>query len=459
MSTITLYHRIPKEGIQGAIYVKHTHSGSSYVLSTHVRLHRGQIDLETGRISPAVENAAVEEGNIRRVEGYMHQAVKALLDRGIEPSKEAMGRAYAEVVKMETERLPRLQYLNHHSRLRELDRLRAAEQQLVEQLAAKRQEIQALEIKLGTWKGMLLSDYFERFKEDTKSTLSKRSHALIESGIRNAINFRPGIRIDQLDKKFLKELQDHLVEKARLNITVRGVIIKLRKVLYHFEEEFPLTCASARQHKLLPKVKNDNLVYLSPEELEHLQELQLERDRHRKVRDLFCFMCATGLRYSDAIRVTKSHVVAVKRRHQGKLKTVQELHITTQKKKKLVKVPLSDKALSLLKTNDYCFPAYHSASFNRSIKEVCAKIPELQYHMEITNWSGAKANTTSHRKCDLIAAHAARRTFINLCLAADVSLASIRAWVGHSDLETTLTSYTDADAVAFDQMQKMKVVA
>jgi integrase len=246
------------------------------------------------------------------------------------------------------------------------------------------------------------------------------------------------------------------LRKKRRNLSIRDVITKVRKVLYHFEEEFPDTCASARRHKQLPKIKNENLIYLTPRELEALQQLELGAERERKVRDLFCFMAWTGLRYSDAMRVTKSHVRNVKRPVGDTEQIVPELHITTRKTTKLVMIPLQEEPLDLLKRNSYTFPDYKSAAFNRDIKRICAKLPELDYEMEITDYSGAHVQTAPHLKYNLISAHAARRTFVNLCLANGVSLETVRKLAGHSALEITLNSYTDADSRAYEQMTKIK---
>src|SRR5690606_4863450 len=124
-------------------------------------------------------------------------------------------------------------------------------------------------------------------------------------------------------------------------------------------------------------------VYLNKEELEQLEGTSFKNTTHQKTRDVFVFACYTGLSYADIKTLTSSHIV---RGING------EYWIYTRREKSntSVKVPLLDKALSIIKKYDenqdsssnlLLLPVYSNQKMNKYLKEV---MQECKIHKKIT---------------------------------------------------------------------------
>jgi len=136
-----------------------------------------------------------------------------------------------------------------------------------------------------------------------------------------------------------------------------------------------------------------------------LYNFEFNNLKHQKVRDIFCFGCLTGLRYSDLQQLKKEHI-------QGD-------HIlkTTQKVKEPVKIPLVDLSRQIIDSYNeqpiYVLPGLSNQKFNEYLKEVC-KIAQIDTPITIDTFRGNKFTQATKRKYEVITAHVARKKFITL---------------------------------------------
>ena len=104
------------------------------------------------------------------------------------------------------------------------------------------------------------------------------------------------------------------------------------------------------------------------DELLHLYNYEFEFSRHRKARDLYCFICFTGLRYSDIRQLKHEHI-----KDRSILKRI-------QKTQRIETIPLNDFALEILQRHKElqlnCLPHISQQKANKYIKEAC-KIAEI----------------------------------------------------------------------------------
>lgn len=145
--------------------------------------------------------------------------------------------------------------------------------------------------------------------------------------------------------------------------------------------------------------------------------------RLERVRDLFVFGCATGMRYSNYSKVTQSDIY--------------NDHINVRDKKntdKLLKIPLNSFSKAILEKYQYKLPILANQKFNDYIKEVFDK---LGYHQEIKKTSkiGNQVIEDISPLFKRISSHTARRSFITIMKNKKIPDKVIMSYTGHKSLE------------------------
>ena len=154
-----------------------------------------------------------------------------------------------------------------------------------------------------------------------------------------------------------------------------------------------------RAHKISKKI------HLSFNELMPLYSFDFEVGYQKRVRDLFCFGCFTGLRYKDLNSLTREQVIDIEGQR--------VIRLVDHKTRSHLIVPLNEYALSILQRYDYQLPHYSNQVFNRYIKEVCEKAG-IDTAVEKVAFVGTQRINKVLKKSELVTCHTARRTFITL---------------------------------------------
>lgn len=145
--------------------------------------------------------------------------------------------------------------------------------------------------------------------------------------------------------------------------------------------------------------------------------------RLERVRDLFVFGCATGMRYSNFSLITKSDI------YNG------HIHVRDKKNTdKLLTIPLNDFSRSILEKYDFKLPLLANQKFNDYIKEV---FEEIGYNQEIKKSSkiGNKVIEKIVPLYQRISSHTARRSFITIMKNKKIPDKVIMSYTGHRSLE------------------------
>lgn len=177
------------------------------------------------------------------------------------------------------------------------------------------------------------------------------------------------------------------------------------------------------------KVKKENheVITLTSEEFERLYNIDLATNKKLdQVRDVFCFSCATGLRYSDLDQLDRVHI------------TNEEIKLVVTKTSKLLTIPLnpySRAILSKYKSALRPLPVISNQKMNNYIKDLC-KLAEINEPVEIVRFRGSKRETNTYPKHELITVHTGRKTFATLSLEKGMSAEETMAITGHEDYKS-----------------------
>ena len=173
------------------------------------------------------------------------------------------------------------------------------------------------------------------------------------------------------------------------------------------------------------------IIYLEPEEFKSLLYNYSLTNKLEKARDIFCFACLTGLRYSDLSRLRKEHL--------------QNDHIVLieQKNNKSLKIPIIPPARKIIDKYAYLtvqlIPMISIQRLNEYIKEAC-RLSEITTPLVINRYYGNRKEESVLPKHKLITIHAARKTFITLSFIYGMNTKTVKSITGHKK-DSTFDKY------------------
>ncbi|KAA9340146.1 site-specific integrase [Adhaeribacter soli] len=194
--------------------------------------------------------------------------------------------------------------------------------------------------------------------------------------------------------------------------------------------------------------KEKEIYTLTKEELMKLYKYEFEHTRHSQVRDVFCFACFTGLRFSDvenlrweAIKKDQIKVLPVKTRHRDS---------------KPIMIPLNSFAQEILKRykgKDRPLPVISSQKSNKYLKEV-GQILEFKEPVKVLKHKGSSTTEEYVPKHEVLTFHVARKTFITTSLILGMPERVVREFSGHKS-EKDFAKYVKlADTFKEQQMHQ-----
>jgi integrase len=286
----------------------------------------------------------------------------------------------------------------------------------------------------------LLFDYIDKYIIDHKETREAGSLSVYRS-VKNHLNAyqdatRHKVTFEGIDKAFFTKFQDFLITRTKTdkagnkslmlnNTTIAKALSTLKTFLnYAIDEGIEVNL----NYKAF-KIKSEKLevIALEQPELDSLIELDLSNNKRlEKVRDIFLFACATGLRFSD--------VQQLKREHLDK----EFINLVIKKTKTGLTIPLNTISANILdkyQSLNKPLPAISNQKVNEYIKEVC-EMAGINKQIEIVRFHGKKKVTNTYPKYELISFHNARKTFVTLSLEKGMSAEEVMTISGHEDYKS-----------------------
>ena len=188
---------------------------------------------------------------------------------------------------------------------------------------------------------------------------------------------------------------------------------------------------SLTHRKFSAPEREKEIIYLSQDELFKLFKHKFKSEKLAHARDLFCFMCFTGLRVSDLRDLKREHIKN------------DEINKTIVKTQKIERIPLNRFAKEILhkyeKDAVSLFPVISSQKLNNYIKECCSEI-EMKDMVSVQQYVGGKVTTLTKPKYEFITNHVARKTFVTLSFIFGMDTKTIKSITGHKK-DSTFNKY------------------
>ena len=300
----------------------------------------------------------------------------------------------------------------------------------------------------------IFDEYLEAKGNDVSPLTIKKYNTLKKS----LKEFMPSITFDKIDLNFydkyvvyLRSKQPTGRQKSRneneqiglLNDTTAKYIENLKNFI-KWSYEHDKTTNRIFEHsgfKAERKQKND-IVTINKDELKQLYEYDLSNNKRlEKTRDVFCFGCFTGQRWSDIERFNKNSII-------GNTWTFE-----SYKTKQSITVPFvgyCSPALDIIKKYDYQLPIISPQKFNEYLKEV-GELVGLERPVKIKRYIGKREIVISEPLFKFLSSHTARRTAVSILLnVEEMPIHKVRQITGHTSLKT-LDKYIDKDSKALEE--------
>lgn len=269
-------------------------------------------------------------------------------------------------------------------------------------------------------------EFIDTYIERNKASRAKRSLCVYNQLKNHLQDFQTWsdikVTFDRIGLSFFEEFQNYLIEhKASLNnITIAKQLSTLKTLLGYARKHGIEMNQSFRDFTI--KRQKLEVITLSEGEYRALKQADLKGvSRHEKARDIFIFLCATSMRYSDYDQFKRDHVKG------------QTIQLTMKKGSKQWEIPLNPDSISILeKYKDLAepLPKISNPKLSKYIKEIC-EIAKINEPIEIVRYKGAEPIREVFPKHQLVSAHTGRKTFCTLSLERGASVETVMKWSGH----------------------------
>lgn len=301
--------------------------------------------------------------------------------------------------------------------------------------------------------------YFDKFTEAegydkswTKATYTKFSSLRL-----HLTGWRSNLSLSTFSKEdFADFVKSYLIKKKKmLNPSIDKNIGFLRWFLRWAAANGYYNGLAHQQYRpRLPGLDCKEVIYLEWEELQYFLNFKFSGSNpsFAPVRDVFCFCCFTGLRYSDVAKLRRSdlHLTA----------NPPYMVVITKKTNDRLHIELNKYALSILdKYKDIRFPrglalpVVANATMNEHLHDA-AEEAGIAEPVRIVQFCGHERIEQVVPKYSVLTTHAGRRTFIVNALRLGIPAPVIMEWTGHSDYKAMKPYIKIVDAAKIENMAK-----
>ncbi len=286
----------------------------------------------------------------------------------------------------------------------------------------------------------LVFDYIDRYiieHEEIREPGSLSVYKSVKNHLK-AYQDESGYKVafENIDYSFFGKFQNFLIKRTKIdvagkkspmlnNTTIAKALSTLKTFLSYARKEGIKVNDSYRDFTV--KREKLEVIALEQTELQSLIDFDLSSNKRlEKVRDLFVFACATGLRYSDCQQLKREHI------------DKETINIVVKKTKTALSIPLNEISASVLDKYSALnrpLPIISNQNLNYYIKELC-QLAEINRPIEIVRFHGKKRVVNTYPKFELISFHTGRKTFVTVSLEKGMSAEEVMTISGHEDYKS-----------------------
>lgn len=284
----------------------------------------------------------------------------------------------------------------------------------------------------------IVFDYIDQYIRQSELVRAKGSLSVYKNLRTSLSEFqqdtRTKITFSEIDASFFRAFRNFLVKprtrlvngkskEIRLNNTTVSKRLSALKTFLSYAKSEGIQVSDRYKEFKISKPKNE-VIALTNDEFERLFHLDLFNSKKLdRVRDIFCFSCSTGLRYSDLMLLKWENLKG------------DEIKLKVKKTKTELTIPLNPFSSAILKKYRgklTPLPRISNQKLNSYIHEL-GELAEINEPIEIVREYGNHREAITSPKHDLVSIHTGRKTFITLSLEKGMSAEEVMRISGHED--------------------------
>jgi integrase len=283
-------------------------------------------------------------------------------------------------------------------------------------------------------------DYIDSYIE-SREGLTQRGSMVVYKSLKNHLRKfqeanpkRNRATFENVDHNFLRSFQKFLHSLVKEgagetipklnNVTVAKQLSCLKTFLNYARKEG--LEVNPRFKDFSVKKEDLEVIALTSDEFERLFSWEFDNARLNQVKDIFCFSCVSGFRYSDLDQLRWDHIKG------------DYIKLTMIKTAQRVEVPLNPYSLKILaryQGKAKPLPMISNVKANLYIKEAC-KISGIDAPVEKVRFFGNVRKAEVKPKWEFISMHSGRKTFATLSLKRGMSAEVVMAIGGWKDYKS-----------------------
>lgn len=253
------------------------------------------------------------------------------------------------------------------------------------------------------------------------------------------------IHIDDFTDNFLHSYVSHLANVGYKNTTIQKEIKTIGWFLRWAAKQGYYNGNAHNTFRPRLKITQKEVIYLTWDELMKLYTFKFG-ECFSRVRDVFCFCCFSGLRYSDVAKLRKSDI------NNG------AIHVVTKKTSETLTIELNKYTTEILDRysdtdSKLALPIISNVKMNKYLKEL-GKIAEINEQVRQVYYVGSERHEEVHPKYELLTTHCGRRTFVVNAIFLGIAPEVIMKWTGHSNYESMKPYIAIVDELKKKEMEK-----
>lgn len=292
-------------------------------------------------------------------------------------------------------------------------------------------------------------------EEGKKNQWTESTYEKMETQKKHLIEFDSNISFQDITEEKLIDYQYFLQTTLDLkNSTILKQFSFLRWFLRWCKKKNYLQNNIFEDFRPKLKTTQKKIIFLTQTELQQVRNCNIpsQKEYLERVRDVFLFLCFTGLRYSDVANLKKSDIKGG------------TIEITTIKTTDSLIIELNNHSREILEKykdkvydKELALPIITNQKMNEYLKELM-ELAGIDEPIRETHYKGNERIDTITPKYALIGTHAGRRTFICNALSLGIPPQVVMKWTGHSDYKAMKPYIDIADETKINAMEKFNLL-
>ncbi|MCC6683632.1 MAG: site-specific integrase [Bacteroidia bacterium] len=234
---------------------------------------------------------------------------------------------------------------------------------------------------------------------------------------------RVALRFENINLHFEQRFRGYLLADCGMtNNSISKYVKTLKTFMGYCTEDRNYNSPLNVQYRKFDTTEKEKEVHvLSVDELMNLFYFKFDKKHYEHVRDVFCFLCFTGIRFSDVENLTREDI------HED------GIHLLTKKTKQWNLIPLNIFALEILKKYKDCekpLPVISNQKTNDMLHEI-GELVGLTDLVKEVQFIGSEVKITYVPKYKILTTHIGRKTFITNSLILGMQERTVRSISGH----------------------------